>query len=250
MADPLDAMRANMLAFYRLVGERARGAEVIERDGVVAAIVPSSPKQSVVNGVVYDELGALMAVRDELEDRYERAGVQAWRVWVPERDDAAACWLAERGHRLTVAPRAMTLDLAGAELGGGDGIECERSRDDAALAALNEQAYGLPAGEFAAAMDGFAGDPVELYIAYEGGEPAAGLAAVGQDSDCGIYCVATRPASRGRGLATGLLRRALRDARDRAMATSSLQSSDAGFRMYERIGYRDRGALEVWERRR
>ncbi len=44
-----------------------------------------------------------------------------------------------------------------------------------------------------------------------------------------------------------LLRRALADAQTRGCSTSSLQSSPIGFSVYERLGYRDRGAIEVWE---
>ena len=45
------------------------------------------------------------------------------------------------------------------------------------------------------------------------------------------------------------MRSALADARERGCETSSLQSTKAGFSVYERLGYRDRGAVEVWERR-
>jgi GNAT superfamily N-acetyltransferase len=249
VSDPLRSMRANMRAFYRLIGERAPGASVLECGGAVGAIVPSCPNQSVVNGVVYEDAESLEAARDEFESAYAGAGVRAWRVWVFEGDEGLAARLERAGHRRAVAPRAMTLGLAGTDLDAADDLDSERSRDDAALAALNEHAYGLPEGEFAAAMRGFSGGPVEIYLAFEDGEPAAGLATVDDGGDCGIYCVATRPESQGRGLASGLMRRALIDARDRGLTTSSLQSSDAGFRVYERIGYQDRGAIEVWERR-
>src|SRR5947207_404280 len=82
------------------------GASVLDRDGLVAAVVPSCPDLSVVNSVVYDDAEALRKARDELEAAYERAGVRAWRVWVPERDRSVAQALAQAGHRLTVAPRA------------------------------------------------------------------------------------------------------------------------------------------------
>ena len=113
--DPLAPMRANMEAFYRLIGERAAGASVLRRDGVLAAIVPSCPGQSVVNGVVYDDVKSLRAAREEFEAAYLAAGVRASRVWVPERDRQAAELLERAGHRLAVAPRAMTLDLLAAE---------------------------------------------------------------------------------------------------------------------------------------
>src|SRR5947207_15587942 len=77
MGDPLQAMWANMQTFYRLLGARAPGGSVLDRDGLVAAVVPSCPDLSVVNSVVYDDAEALRKARDELEAAYERAGVRA-----------------------------------------------------------------------------------------------------------------------------------------------------------------------------
>src|SRR5437763_16280302 len=101
MGDPLQAMWANMQTFYRLLGARAPGGSVLDRDGLVAAVVPSCPDLSVVNSVVYDDAEALRKARDELEAAYERAGVRAWRVWVPERDRSVAQARAPAGHRPT-----------------------------------------------------------------------------------------------------------------------------------------------------
>ena len=141
----------------------------------------------------------------------------------------------------------MTLELAGRAFDVSDKLDCERTGDVAALASINEQAYGLPAGEFAQALTALAGDSVGLYLAREHGEPVACVAAIDADGDCGIYAVATQPASRGRGLASALMRRALTDARRRGCKTSSLQSSKSAFSVYERIGYRDLGAIDTWE---
>jgi GNAT superfamily N-acetyltransferase len=141
----------------------------------------------------------------------------------------------------------MTLDLVGLQHQTAD-HDYERVADAAALSAVNEQAYGLPSGEFATATQALK-DHAEFYFAREHGEFAACVAALDEGRDCGIYCVATRPSSRRRGLASALIRRALSDARGRGCTTSSLQSSPIGARVYERLGYRDRGALETWEYR-
>jgi GNAT superfamily N-acetyltransferase len=247
--DPLGAMKGNMRAFYRLLGERSPGGSVVERDGLLAAIVPSCPNQSIVNAVVYEDGAVLRAKRNELEAAYARAGVRCWRVWVPDADSAIGEWLQSCGHEPSGSPRAMTLDLVNRELDVSDELECDSTGDVAALASINEQAYGLPTGEFTQALTAFAADSVEVYLAYEHGQAAACVAAVDADRDCGIYAVATRPASRGRGLASALMRRALTDALRRGCNTSSLQSSRSGFSVYERLGYRDLGAIHTWEHR-
>jgi len=142
----------------------------------------------------------------------------------------------------------MTCELANVEFAVADGLDWDATTDLAVVARLNEDAYGLSRGEFAEALTALTGDAVRLYVAYEHGEAAACVVAIDEDSDCGIYAVATRPTSRQRGLASGLMSRALADARRRGCSTSSLQSSKAGFGVYARLGYQDLGGFGTWER--
>jgi hypothetical protein len=44
--------------------------------------------------------------------------------------------------------------------------------------------------------------------------------------------------------------RALADAQDRGRLTTTLVATKLGRPVYERLGYRDFGAIEMWERRR
>ena len=247
MPAALGPMRANMRAFYRLLGANSPGGSLVVEPGFVAAIVPACPGQSVVNAVVYEDPQTLRARHAELVEAYAQAGVSVWRVWVPEDDRATAAYLEEAGHRMAGSARAMALDLAA--LGGEpSAVRGERGKDAAVLAALNEEALGLSAGELGAVTPALAARS-EFYVAREDGDPAACAVALDEGGDCGIYCVATRPASRRHGLATGLVRQALLEARSRGCTSSSLQSSAVGFSVYQQIGYRDCGALEIWEYR-
>ena len=240
-------MVRNLSAFYRLLGDHSTGGMVLERDGLLAAVVPCCPNQSIVNAVLYEQADAVKAAHDELRETYAKAGVRVWRVWVPERDRTFGEWLEPAGYRLSGSPRAMALDLADAAITRVDDLRWERTEDAGAVASLNEQAYGLPNGEFAAALKAFENGLARLYVAREQAEPAACAVALDAGSDCGIYAVATRPNSRGRGLASALIGNALADARDRGCTTSSLQSSTIGFPVYSRLGYRDLGPIRTWE---
>ena len=60
----------------------------------------------------------------------------------------------------------------------------------------------------------------------------------------------TLEAARGRGLATSLMRRALADARERGCTTTTLVATKMGHPVYARLGYRDLGRVQMWERRR
>jgi ribosomal protein S18 acetylase RimI-like enzyme len=76
------------------------------------------------------------------------------------------------------------------------------------------------------------------------------VASLYHEGDCAIWNVGTREAARGRGLATGLMRQALLDAREAGCETTSLQATQMGRPVYERLGYRPLGPLDMWERRR
>jgi ribosomal protein S18 acetylase RimI-like enzyme len=64
-----------------------------------------------------------------------------------------------------------------------------------------------------------------------------------------VQLVATRPEARRRGLAGELLRLALREAAARGLKTTTLEATAAGAPVYSRLGYRDLGELQMWERR-
>ena len=87
-------------------------------------------------------------------------------------------------------------------------------------------------------------------MARAGGRPAAALSLALHDGDAYVWLVATAPEARGRGLASELLRRALRAARDEAGATTTtLEATAMGEGVYRRLGYRDLGRLGMWEHR-
>jgi GNAT superfamily N-acetyltransferase len=89
-----------------------------------------------------------------------------------------------------------------------------------------------------------------VHVARINGQPACGVGTNDHEGDCGVTLVATLPEARGRGLARNLLTRALLEARERGCTTSSLQATRLGYPVYRRIGYRDLGPIQMWERRR
>ena len=232
---------ASLAEWTRGLDGASEGARVIERDGVVASVIPAASERSVVNSVVYEDAAGLARAYDELEAAYE----EAWTVWVPDHDEEAAALLAERGHVLDADPEAMVLDL--------DGIErppepeaFDSAADPGEIGVLNDEAYGTP-GSFTRALAGLA--PRDGLYSYTAG-PGACLLTMDHEDDCSIWFVATEPAARGRGLAGALMGHALVDARERGRTTSTLQATDLGRPVYERLGYRSLGEIQMWERRR
>jgi GNAT superfamily N-acetyltransferase len=230
-------------------GSAAESSSLIRREGLLAAVVPASPQRSVFNSVFYDDPAALAAGVDELVEAYDAGGVRAWTVWVPDTDRSSAELLGGRGHTLDGSPRVMAFDLAdlavetpapaGVELGPITAAEC---------AALNDRAYGYDENGFRA---GFCGETaIRWHGAFLEGEPVACVGMIAAGDDCCVSGVATPPEHRGRGIASWLLWRALREARERGHATASLRASSAGAPLYERLGFRDLGYVEMWELRR
>jgi GNAT superfamily N-acetyltransferase len=230
-------------------GSGAPDSVLIRRDGLLAAVVRSSPQRSIFNSVYYDDRDALAATLDELQDTYEAAGVRAWTVWVPDEDREAARLLATRRHVLDSNPRAMALDLA--DLAPSpplpDGVE-PGPCDAATAADLNDRAYGYDEDGFRASLRGETA--IRWHGAHEGGEIVGCVGTIEVGDDCCVTGVATPPEHQRRGIAGWLLWRALDEARGQGMRTASLQASKAGAPAYERLGFADFGFVEMWELRR
>jgi len=227
----------------------APGSRLVRREGLLASVVPAAPQRSLFNSVHYDDPVVLAAEVDALRETYDAAGVDAWTVWVPDEDRETASLLAARGHALDAAPRAMAMELddhdhdppapAGVAPGPIGAAEC---------AELNDRAYGYGPDGFRA---GLAGETaIHWHGAFEGAEPVGCLGTIEVGGDCCVTGVATPPEQRGRGIATWLLCGALAEARERGLTSASLQATRAGAPLYERIGFRDFGFIEMWELRR
>jgi ribosomal protein S18 acetylase RimI-like enzyme len=244
----LALVRRSMPPFWRLVAART-GGRVWERDGVLAAIVPASPQRSFFNSVIYDDPAAMIASIGELAAAYEDAGVSAWTVWVPEADAEVAAALEAAGHLLDATPRAMAMPIS--ELRAPDpdpGLEIREETDHQLVSTINEVAYGFPPGDFPALQ----GDTPELrtYFGSVAGETVGCAGALAHDGDCEILFVAVLPEGRGRGVSGRLMARALEDAAAAGLETTTLQSTKLGYPVYVKLGYRDVGELQMWERRK
>jgi ribosomal protein S18 acetylase RimI-like enzyme len=243
-----ERMLTSMRAFFRGV-PGSSGGRVLELDGVIASVTPAVPERSLPNSVVYEGQEQLAAALPKLAEAYDDAGVLAWTVWVPEHDTDARDLLADAGHVLDANPTAMIADLG--EIGEPRPEDPEPdprpTADD--LGRVNDLAYGT-GDSFQRMLGRGPLDPRHVYIARENGEPLATVVSADHDGDTSIWWVATVPEARGRGLAPGLMRRALAAGRARGNQVTTLQATKAGRPVYDRLGYRSLGAIEMWERRK
>jgi len=242
-------MLDNLRSAFRIAA-RTPGGAALELDGVVAAITPAARYLSIFNGVVYTDAEALDAALPQLTRAYDAVGVQAWTVWIPEDDRAAAELVEAAGHALDASPRATACELAALDLAAPARLDYQRDVPVETFEALTMRGFGGRPEHARGALAGFDEERAHRYIAIADGEPAATVGVWDDEGDAGIYYVSTLPAARGRGLATALMTRALLDARERGCETTSLQATKMGRPVYARLGFRDLGAIEMWERRK
>jgi ribosomal protein S18 acetylase RimI-like enzyme len=242
--DWLELNRRGMEATFSAFA-RSAGADLIQGDGLTAIVNGRAPERSVFNSVVYSDPEELAARRDELAARYARHGC-AWTVWVPAQDAGTAEALERAGHRLDAEPRAMGAELAAPEEPDLTGLDWTDAAGLEVSGPLNDRAYGYPEGTW---LRGAGPDPEGLvtYVVFIDGEPASTAAALDCGTDCSVWNVATAEAARGRGLATRLMRKIAFDAAARGCRTTTLQATRLGAPVYAAVGYRDFGALQMWE---
>ena len=247
-ATAIERHREALMSFARLTGAGGERSSVIERDGIVASISPSVPDRSIVYSVAYRDADSLAVAIHDLAAAYDDAGVRAWTVWAPEPDRDAAALLNAAGHRLDGEPTAMVAALSELPEPDDDDLDWDVCAPPETIARINDAAYGLGA-IFDSAITGFGAiDGVRLYQARVDADPVCVLATYDNRDDCEIYFVATLAEHRGKSLARRLLHRALLEARDRGLATSSLQATQMGYPVYARLGYEPICRLQMWER--
>ena len=113
-------------------------------------------------------------------------------------------------------------------------------------ASIASAAFEAPAAVFAAvitpavlALPGF-----HCYVGTAGGQPITTAVGIVEGNHVGIYNVATLPEHQGRGFGAAITAHAFRGGFAAGASFAYLQSSDAGFAVYRRLGFR---AIESWE---
>jgi ribosomal protein S18 acetylase RimI-like enzyme len=241
---------ASQRAFYRMLATASLDSRLFAREGVQATIVPVRPWFSVFNSVLYEDARSLQATLPILADQYERAGVGAWTVWVPPDDQEARDILKAAAHVCDSTPLLMAAPISGIDLQSQVQLDLLERPTWGDIARCNDRAHGVlepwsmaPVFERAEDSDSY------LYAATYEGSVATALIAREHNGDCYFWFVATAPEWQRRGLASELMRHALRDAQSRGCMTTTLESTKAGEAVYAALGYAALGRFEMWERR-
>src|SRR4026209_630179 len=80
-----------------LLGGHAGPGSVLERDGLVASLVPSAPDSPTLNAAVATEADRAREHLEGRHQRYAKAKVRGWGVWLDGSASLAAQALAQAG---------------------------------------------------------------------------------------------------------------------------------------------------------
>ena len=115
---------------------------------------------------------------------------------------------------------------------------------------VNDLAYGNVDSRLERTLTTLQEGTLRGYRADMNGAPGAVALALHHGLDCGVSFVATVPQARRHGLATQVMRSALADAQLHGLTTITLQATELGERLYQQLGLRRLGPMELWEHRR
>jgi ribosomal protein S18 acetylase RimI-like enzyme len=235
-------------ALQTLLGGCALQGSVIERDGLVASIVPSAPDSPALNAAVAIEPDAAPGALPELEDHYRSAGVRRWAIWVDGGSRDVTDQLRDAGLAIASASPGMGASIEELELD----LTATNGTPNAGLRTVgrvNDLAYGNVDARLERTLTTLEEGTLRGYRADLNGAPASVALALHHGGDCGMSFVATVPQARRHGLATQVMRSALADARRNELGTVTLQATQLGERLYQTLGLRRLGPMELWERR-
>ncbi len=228
-----------------LLGGHAGPGSVLERDGLVASVVPSAPDSPTLNAAVALEPDRATEHLRELAARYREARVRRWGVWLDGGAARAAKAFANAGMVMTTASPGMgaALDQLDAR------PEQATPADLATVGRVNDLAYGNRDARLERTLAPLPNGILHTYRQDLDGEPAAVAMALHHGEDCGVSFVATVPHARRLGLATSVMHQALAHARQQGCTTTTLQATEVGERLYANLGYRRLCVMQLWERR-
>jgi ribosomal protein S18 acetylase RimI-like enzyme len=228
-----------LAALHRLVGRYA--GTVFEFDCATGSIALTAPDYPWLNAFVSEPGGSLSRVLEHVVEIPELVHLGVWACG-PEQAELAV--KAGFTHLIARVPAmGMELEYSASQAGASEPIAL------ADAGALSDMAYGNRSRQLERTL---ARIPAKRLGALgrldAGGGVIAAAVPLDVGGDCSVQYVATRSDAQRLGHGAALLADALAQARLRGCTTTSLQSSDAGLRLYRSLGYRTVGRLELRHR--
>ena len=228
-----------------LLGGHAGPGAVIEREGLIASVVPSAPDSPTLNAIVALDPERAPEHLPELAERYRAARVRRWGVWLDSHASPTQQAFTHAGMVVTAASPGMGAALEDLDMPPED----PTAADLTTVGRVNDLAYGNYDGRLQRTLAPLPNGILHAYRVDHHGRPAAVALALHHNQDCGISFVATVPKARRKGLARAVMRQALHEAQQQGCTTTTLQATDVGEKLYANLGYRHLCVMQLWERR-
>lgn len=234
--DDVTNAEENYLGAWRLLVEASNGGTVEETDDVLFTVTPAPIAffNSAFVKPPADPLSCLAAVTSFYREREKPFTIR----FRDSQEAAAACQQAG----LVPAGSTPLMNVSTSEVTGPHGVEVRQVDSDSwddHLSAI-ASGFGMPptlvGGMFGRSL--LEAPHYAAFNAYLDGEVASTAALIVTPGVAGIYNVATVEAFRNRGLGDATTRAAVVEGGRRGCPTATLQSSEMGFSVYERMGFR------------
>ena len=244
----LTATRANICDLFRRMS-RSNEPEHFEKAGLTRwySVVP----HPWFNGLIADEppTPESEAALEESLQYFKDKKVETFTFWVAPNLKPAD-WestLKKHGFGFSQDTPGMALDLNDLNTSAPkvDGLEIRIVEDMESMkewAKVFTPGYGLPSAwqpMIVEAWGNLGFDlPMRNYIGYLNGKPVSTSCLFLGGGAAGIYSVSTLPEARGKGIGAAVTLKPLLDAREMGYRIGTLQSSDMGFNIYKKLGFR------------
>lgn len=250
MVVDLDVASAALIETWERLVSVVPGGWTRSADGVIAAV--TGVALPTLNGVWVGSAQVEPAVVADLLDRVAATGLPYCLQARPDAVHLLAELTVARGMAVVEEIPLMVIDHPGAlsAVPAADGLGIRVLRPDEAEEHARVAAAGFeaPAEPFLQLMTpavlGLPG--TRCYLGELDHEPATTGLGVTIESYVAIFNIATPPAYRRRGFAAALTARAVKDGFENGATWSWLQSSEAGYRVYERLGFRTVARWPRW----
>ena len=232
---------AGLVAQVEMFGVYAPQSTLIEQEEMVGSAVPSVDS-SLINVALSRDPHERPHELASIRRQFAEAGASKWGVWVAGGDEAGAKAATDAGLHLDSTPAAMVAQLAAIEADPTERVAY------ATIGEVNDAAYGLPTPKLGPPIAGLP-DTVHTYgvRASDGEIGAVAMAYDHGHEDTAVWFVATRPEAQNQGLGRKVMTALLQEAHARGNRTASLQSSAAGRRLYESLGFATVGEVHLYE---
>lgn len=250
------AIRANMCDFFRYIS-RSDPAENFERERFTRWYTPL--QHPWFNGILCSNTTADgdTAFIDETINYFKSKKVNAFTWWMEphlKRSDWEPL-LSRSGFGFSDDTPGMAVDLhlLDESTQKVDGLEIRAVEDEASLHTwvhIFTVGYGLPLDWEKSIFDiwqkvGY-DFPLKNYLGYLNGKPVSTSSLFLGGGAAGIYDVATLSQARGKGIGAALTLHPLLEARKAGYRIGVLQSSELGFNVYKKLGFRHLCQIEYF----